>query len=416
MHLVGRHRLVRRLGPDGLSPALVLSRARGQWPVTLAPYRDEEFITAPSGFLIPAICGGALSSPQSPVHHVGWNTAASLAQTTLALDSAYTFNSAGDAITSRIHAFPLPNDTLTDIYFYITGYTGTAANVTTINYEVRNVASGLPGTTLHASGTVNPASATGWIHISGLSFAMVQGTAYAIVIADADGNITDYATVLRNVTVDSTIDRYLSGIALQTTGGWASGNATSFIGANIVLAFSSGAVLGRPFALSANSGFTTNQRGLYVTSFTEQIKLAGFQSLNTSAGFSGINLWEGATGPAGSAAANGDTVITDATLAGGVNNGFVFDAPYTCLKNTVYRVVLTYGSSAAVPPKMQIGTGADANLRKAMLGGSAMYWAEANAAIDWSNDDLNAWPDVALLIEDQVAVSRAGRGFRRNMG
>jgi hypothetical protein len=67
--------------------------------------------------------------------------------------------------------------------------------------------------------------------------------------------------------------------------------------------------------------------------------------------------------------------------------------------------VLTVSGAATTPNKASIGTGSNAILRSAMLGGGKWYWAESNGLIDWSNDDINAWPFLMLIVDD---ISVAG--------
>lgn len=411
MHVVGRHTLARLLTPTGLSPSYVVSRRRAQWPATLARYRHEDWFVHKDGYLIPAIAGGTGWSSTLQYPHAGLGFVGGLStpsQTTTSLNSAYTFNSAGAAIGSRFANFPIAK-TLNSAYIYITAYGGTAANTNDLNFELRNVTSGIPGSTLHASGTLNPASATGWSALTGLSFSMSQDTAYFAVWGDADGNGTDFATTLRTLSADATQTTLLDGRAAVTTTGWASGNTINAANGSIVLGFSDNTAIGNPFGTSAASSSSQNQRGLYVAGFTEQIKILGMllgagQATNNVSGF---NLWEGATGPSGSATANGTVDVTD-NSAPPVVIGMLLGTPYTCSRSTLYRFVFTYSANATAPRKIQIGTGADATLKASMLGGSGWYWAEANGTTNWNNDDTTAWPAVSIVVEDQVQIATGG--------
>jgi hypothetical protein len=85
-----------------------------------------------------------------------------------------------------------------------------------------------------------------------------------------------------------------------------------------------------------------------------------------------------------------------------------FETSPTLAKAAEYRVVFTYSASATTPRKLSIGTGADANLRAARMGGGGWYWAQANGTTNWANDDSNGVPQVGLIIEDQVAVAGGG--------
>lgn len=410
MQIVGRHTLARILGPLGVSERYVVSRPRAQWPASIRRYHTEDWRWVKDVGWQPTIAGGAgfSSTLQYPGCRLGFGTLNTPSQTTLALSSNYVYNTSGAAIGARMVNVPTTK-TITSAYVNITSFTGNAANVADLNYELRNVASSLPGGTLNASGTLNPASTTGWLALTGLSFAMTQDVGAFSVWGDANGGGVDFANVLRNISIDDAVSSILMPRTGQTTTGWSAGNTFNASCASIVHGFSDSTAWGSPFSTSAASANTTEQRGLYVSNgFTEQIKFLGITGAVTqSNNISGINLWEGATGPSGTPTATGAVDLVDAGATTTIT-GYLLATPYTCAKATAERFVYTYSVANTTVRKLQIGTGADAVLKSAMFGGSAMYWGQANGTTNWNNDDTAAWPALGVIIEDQIAVTGGG--------
>lgn len=409
MQIVGRFTNVRTLGADGWSPPYILERRRAQWPARMVPYQTDEWVRLPDGRLLPAVRGGAgfSGTTQHPRMILGLTTTAA-SQTTIALDSAYTYGSAGDAVAGRIN---MPaTKTVNNAYFFIASYTGTAANVNDIRFEIRDHSTNKPGTNLSASAIVDPASATGWITVSGLSSALTQDTIYWPIVADNDGNGTDFATVVRNVSQDTNPQLYFYS-SYSATDGFAGTPTGGGAQSAIILNFSDGTSVGYPFSASAASTSGTNRRGFRLASgFTETISVLGMtssQSLATAA--SGIELWAGTNGPSGSADASGAVEVYDTTTTL-ATRGMLFTSPQTLAKATAYRIVFTYGSASNTPSKFRIGTGANANIRAAMIGGGDIYWAEASGTTDWSNDSTDDFPMAQLILENQIEVAGGASG------
>lgn len=389
------------LNARGLSAPYVLDRTRAQ----LTPYTNDEWWRHPSGVWVPVLSGGVgvIGRYQVPRFVLGFVTQIAPVGTTHALDSAYVAGTGGDAVASKV--FMMETLTLTNIYFNIVSpYTGIAANVTNIDWEIRTGTVSAPTTTgggLVATGTIDPASAVGWINISGLSQSLTAGTIYFIIIGDANGNGTDYATALRYFTyggIDGTL-QYALAMTVHTANGFITTTPIAR-GGPIVLVFSDGTVSGIPFATAVLPTSGTNRKGLRLDGLTEQLKVFGWVS-EEAGGISGIELIAGDTVPGGSTIASSTWTITNST---NVKAGAVFATPQTLAKATPYRCVMTFGSAGNMPRKVQIGTGVDANLRAAMLGGGSWYYAEANGTTDWANDDVNAWPNMGVWIEDQVEI------------
>lgn len=338
-----------------------------------------------------------------------------ISQTTLALDSAYTINSAGDAIAGKlqIHAAK----TLQDVYFHVTGYTGTAANVNDITLEVRPEASAGASTphatTLTEGKSLDPASATGWIKSTGWSASLSAASRYFVIVGDADGGGTDFATVLVNVTTvwESPGARPALLPSVRTTGGFASGNTNSSSPASLVLAFSDGTVAGNSLTASTTPASDTNRRGLRITAtaLLSPLSIFGITWSNASSSISGMEIWEGSTGPSGTA----DHVSTDmlyASNATSVLGAMVSGgAAYTLSALSAYSLVATYsGATTAGPRRHDVGTGEDAALRKAMPGAGEFYFRRADGTSDWSNDLSGSVPAMGVLIDSQVAASGGG--------
>lgn len=349
-------------------------------------------------------------------------------QTTLALSNNYTIGSAGNAMSGRLQVHQ--TRTLNEVYYHITGFTGTAANVNDINIEVRPEASAgaiTPHTsTLTDSGTSDPASTTGWIKKTGFTAALTATGRYFVIVGDADGSGTDFATLLAQCTTaygaDPSRPNKLGSV--RTTGGFASGNtAATSAQASLVLKFADGTVTGNPLTAATAPANDTNRRGLRMTAsfLTAAIDIFGVTWSAGSGNISGFEIWTGTTGPSGTA----DHVSTDILyVPGGTGrNGAMVaaGANYRLAALTAYSIVATFsGATAAGPQRQDIGTGEDATLRLAMFGGGELYYRRANGTSDWSNDLVGSIPTMGVLVDAQVAAAGGGGiivpgGFRGGM-
>lgn len=348
-----------------------------------------------------------------------------ITQTTLALDSNYANNSAGDAIAGRfqVHA----TRTLQDLYYYITAYTGTAANVNDINIEIRpeaSVGATTPHTaTLTDSATSDPASATGWIKTTGLTAALTAAARYFAIVGDADGSGTDYATVLAQCTLcyDSNTSRPSKLGANRTTGGWASGNTAvgGLAQASLVLTFADGSVTGSPLTTSTTPASDTNQRGLRLTTsaLAASLDIFGITWVNSGGNLSGIKIYAGDAGPGSGEDHTSTDILFRNTAAERAGCMVASGAVYRLTAGTAYSLVATYSAaSTSGPRRHDIGTGEDANLRLAMPGNGNAYFRRANGSTDWSNDLVGSIPDMGVLIDAQVAASGGGLIMPRFLG
>lgn len=410
MHLVGLYEKVRELGPHGWGRPFMYKRSVSQQPPKLTPYKGEYWDTTRAGLWVPRIGGGVNSGNNGYTQVLGnlqWPSMVSInavQQHTLALDSNYVAGTGGDAISTR---FSLRGaETLDKVYFYIVSYGGTAANVNDIVIEVRpgDGTTNKPATgTLTDSEVIDPASATGWVSKQFATPPTISADAEThIIIGDPDGT-TDFATVLRGsrgAFGEAAITIMGRWRAYQTTDGFL--NSTD--GQNyscIVATFASGLVLGNPFTTQTNATSDQLKKGLLINGLTEAIKIIGATTGTGASGYTSIELWTGANGPGGSPTATGTCPIFFASNIS--KYGFLFATAQTLAKATQYRVVFEYNTNTNSPVKYEIGSGADATLKSLMFGGGSWMWTNEAAGPVWVDDD-DAWPNMTLLVEDQVAV------------
>lgn len=435
MHLIGRWERVRSFGTlrGAWSRPYLLDR---KWS-RLSPYLNEEWVRLRDGRIVPAIRGGAFSgSQQSPYWYHGFyppviNTAAG---STLALDSAYTFNSAGDGVACKVFGL---GKTLNAAYYYNTTAPATPANVTSILFEYRNDNAGAApnraSPTLHASATADPTGETnsvGWHKIGGMSFTETLGTMYWGIVADAAGDGHTYAVDFMTVQYgfgESTgvggLQRILNSAHNHTAGFNTNPTGASAL-SNILLEYSDGATLGYSTVSHATVASNTNRKGLRLGGVTEQIKCWGVLDMtNPGTSWSGLELYaDDGTAPGGTTLASGSKPVQYTN-----NNyyGYLLSAAYTLAKATAYRLVYTLSGATTVPRALKNyvtnatneANGYSTVLRAARVGGSGWYYACANGTTDWAGgtpltdqDDQDAQPDMYLLFEDQVAVTATGGG------
>ena len=406
--MLSRFYKVRTLGPAGYGLPYMLDYRQG----TVEPYTCDEWWQHPkTRAWCPVLQGGVGYEGTYEMNGPGLGIAMDTAGTpqTLALSSAYVSGSAGNSSSARWK--PVANITVTDLYFFISSYVGTAANVNDLECEIRSgtisaVTAGAPGLIASSSASLNPASALGWIKFTGLSAALTAGTYYYFILRDADGNGTDHAVIMDRHTggfANTQSDRFRM-VSVTTANGYSTLTAQTRT-ASVVLVFSTGRVLGMPLSAVAGATSSTNRKGFFLsTGIREATKIHGIATNNPHNSILSAEIIDGTALPGGATLGPSSVQTTSysTTIIG------VMFSPFTLQKSTPYRVVMTYGGACTSPNKITIGTGTDANLRAAMLGGGGWYWAEANGTTDWSNDDISAFPYACLLVEDQFEVSGPG--------
>ena len=417
MHLIGRWERVRgyQVGPGRWDPPLMLDR---KWS-TLSPFACEEWHQTRNGVWIPAIRGGSFAFPGVGPYwtaKLATEGLGALSMSTLALNSAYTFNSGGDGVAMH---YVGAGKAVANAYYYIpSAATGTKANINDINAELRNDngignAPNRASPTLHSSGSADPngddvanADLTGWHKIALSAFPDTYGTAYWLIIADADGGGVDYATVqfALGSGTDPRPGNRLLGAPFSHTAGFNANPSAAIAYPNLVLEYSNGSVLGWSSTSHAEVTSNTEEKGLRLGGMTEQIKLLGAWA-NVNADRTGLKVYlDDGTVPGGTTQASGSA----ATYVSGTLYGMLLSSAYTIPKATALRIVFT--GTLSRPRKLAIGTdnGYTTITRAARPGGADWYYAWANGTTDWANDDQDAQPDMTLLFEDQVAVAGGG--------
>lgn len=339
-----------------------------------------------------------------------------LSLTTVSLNNNYVAGTSGNAYATR-HLCPPGGRTINNVYFFVSSYTGTAANVTDLNLELRpeaSAGSGNPNTaSLTESKTVNPSSATGWINSSGWTSTLTALARNFFIVGDANGNATDFAVCTsRSQFFDSGVGNTLLARygTYTTTSGWSSGNTSSNQPASLVLKFSDGSVIGQPLTANTAPASDTNRRGLRITSggLVASLPVFGMLWTVTNANISGMEIYGTANNPGTSP----DNTSTDLLYNGGAGRVGCLTSggtPYTLAAGTAYRIVTTNsGANTGGPQRMDIGTGSNSDLTAAMPGGGNFYYARANGTTDWSNDLTTSFPAVGLLIDGQAAASSGG--------
>lgn len=402
MHLIGRWEKVRALGPHGWGQPWILDQKWGQ----LLPYRHDQWWRSPDGVWVPVVQGGIAGMSalrQRPRMEVG--ILADVGHFTRTFSTNYVSGTSGTASGARI-SLPVQK-TLQDVYWCISSYTGNAALVTTLDFELRTGTSS--GPTTSAGGLVetitgvNPASATGWIKVSGWSSVLSAKTYYFLIAGDADGNGTNNAVVY---TYFGNFLSWHDWMAVYTANGFQSTSRVSYASIS-ALVCDDDTAYGCPFNSRTASAANALQYGLYIDGVLAPIKLFGLQTSTGCTNMSGCKVYPATEAPDGTAITNG--TATDPFVGQATTYTFArFTTPPTLDALTPYRIVYTFSGSATRPGYYSIGTGSDANLQSLMVGGGGWYKTEEAAGPVWS-DDTSAYPEMMLLLED-VGTADAGSG------
>lgn len=397
-----RFSAVRLLNYDHVSQLFVFDRKTKtllSFPESkpITPFFSGNTLTTPSHTAVPGavrLLPGTLYQTVSPVANA------------TALDSAYTAGSAGDALFARFFAHD--DLTVTKVYFDVASYGGTAANVNDISVEIRSGTSSAPTMTgggLLSSEVVNPSSVVGWSGATGLSAACTKGNFYWVVVADPDGNGTDFARVSYSSGASGIPS--LSGtnapwVSYVSTNGGSSVTPNAY--SSFVLIFSNGETLGASYNGSTTAN-NANQKGIVCPNglpFIVRLRGLILQSVTAST-ITGGNMWLGSgAGPNGTGDMNTTTTVkqwnTTTTL-----NGVVFDTVTPIPVSTTFRAVFTFSGAGVSVTKRTITPNITA-LKAALPGRGYFGYAEANGTTNWDNDDLFAVANVSMLIEEIAPI------------
>lgn len=414
MNLIGRWERVRELRAGQWGLPYMLDR---KW-ARLLPAAGPEWWRSPDGIWTPTLRGGALGLATAPFQ-IGPRV---LNHSQQSINGEHALNATGNEVGARV---ALPRDvTLTSLHFCLNSYGGgTNSNVNDLNWAVYNASSNvnLPdvGGGALASGTVNPSSATGWIHVTGISQALTAGV-YWVAISDADASGTDYARI--GVAWNQNDDNMSEVIALwlqaSTTNNWSTMSAYAAGPAILVLGFDDGSAMGVPFLSEDAFSSNTLERGVYLANghgVTGDVDVWAINGAVASGGCSGVKLYDGATAPGGSTlgAASGAASVFGSNQNPTAKTGAMFSTPVTIATATAFRAIFTIGSAATSPWRGYLGSsGAGNAVLQAVLDG----WQATvdNAGGGWTND-ANRMPRVTLYVTD-VAEGGGGPGGSLGLG
>jgi len=347
----------------------------------------------------------------------------SVTSTTLALDSAYTYGSAGDALMAM--AFTAPETAnLTDIWLYVVSYTGTWGNTDgVINWQIREGLNGtrIPGTTLTASGTFAlDGATTGWHRITGLTAALTAGKMYCLVLADADGGASDYVTIqVRWGTGPVRVNPLATEIGTSTNG---FGTAYSAITATFAGAIKIGTrtIAGQIFGAMNTVTSGTYERGCRFKPEEDCVFIGWGAATDNSILVAGhaLKLYADATAPGGSTLA---ILNPGATPMGGGTTPSPFAAILPAASfvdldaDTWYRAVIDPASAIAIPRKATYPGSPDATLlAAAMPMGGECYWTIEDTGA-WA-DDPTAMSHFGPILVPRTASATGGGGLLTHPG
>lgn len=346
---------------------------------------------------------------------VGGPGSTSTGETTLALDSAYTYASAGDAL---MYVFtPEESGNLTEFWIKVSSYTGTWASTDgVINVQVREglASTSVPSTTLTGSFTIPlDGSTTGWIKTTGISVALTAGKVYCLVIGDADGGASNFVTI---------VNKYDSQGSPTVTGSpFASITTTSIAGfssAGTQASGSAACVLKQNGVIYGGSGFSTIatvtnntvERGLRFQ-VPEKCTLMGVFMPNDSVMLFGnhtFKLYAGATAPGGSVLTS-VTQTSSTTGASPLPTGVIFSAAnrYDLQPNTWYRLVVAPVSNINTPRKCTVGGSPDADVLSVFLPFGNGHWIEESGG-SWDDAQTNSIPMFGPILAPNTDSSGGG--------
>lgn len=408
----GRFEAVRLLGKDGLSGPLIYDRGAKAHDPRLVRRDPDAWVGA-----MPAIRGGTGTTHSARPRWTLGELATSITQSTLALDSAYTFNSAGDAIAHRYAS--AVNKTLSSVYYYITARAGTTGTLSLSCRRNTTALSPVTGATqIGTTQTVTPSTTVSRWNQYSWSLADVGGHAtdrYVwFCIGHPSGSAGNSWTILKHNTTGGNRMQYPDANSFSSTAGFASAitNDTAF--STLVLVFSDGSAVGSPWTTTTGTNANTVQQGLRIDGLTASLVIHGWRGTVQSGGPTAFYIWEGTGGPsAGTDLLSGVTVHTIAAASAPDYNFFA--SPVTLAAATQYRFTAEASSYGVL--RFQLGTLASGSASDLMLavqgGGNWYYTTESGGA--WS-DTTTEWPAMELIIEDQGAPGAGGGGGLRAAG
>lgn len=401
-------------GGDCFGPERILDK-RDQ---KLRPYQKEEWFWDNKGNVAPSINGGIWQERGIFNNSIlgQYPPANAVSSTIIDLNNNFTIGSAGTGV-AYVYFCNEPNMILQDSYWHFTLSGSSKSTIDDINVYVRDGSANLPTTSAGAllySGAINPASTDGTHKLASMNTALTMGNWYWIIVADADGNASNYATYRIETGWPDTNTfnaNYPNLYTRSTTNGWASDNNNRGRGTPR-LVFTNGRVMGyEPTSTDASHGSGTNKRGMFINDVPADMFLYGAIWYGSGSGvFSGISgsqLFDGSTLPGGSPILSGTSLWYDSNTVCAL-----FSGGHTFYTGMTYRFVLTSTGNDTMPWKHNIGIAGDTNLRKMLPGAGNICWT-VQTGTTWNNLQ-DSIPGMGLLVKNYGTLrtfSSPGRHF-----
>lgn len=291
---------------------------------------------------------------------IGFAGVSSGGRTSHPLNAAYVHKTSGPAVAVRYMARTA--GAITELYVFLGAINGTLGNITmeALIYNEGGAGVGyVPGSTLRAtsSATVMPDGANKWIKFTfGTPYTPAVGEVLWLIVRNtASAPTTDYPSILIDTTTIPNFPTLPVCNPYRTTAGF-SGNGTLSAEMPFVIN-QDGVYFGQPFTQNVTTPYTngTLARGMEFSP-AEDVEVIGFVGSegSGSTGWADLKIFDGATGPGGTALHTFSLDADANQLAADIIGGKLFSAPVFLRGGQTYRVVLTVTGATQVPYAAQI--------------------------------------------------------------
>jgi len=327
--------------------------------------------------------------------------------TGIALDSAFIYETSGDAWYIRFDA-PVGQTTDTLLcYVYCSAITGLPTDVRLALYNGPTAGNDPDrpenaGSPLGTSGAVDLSGAgSTWVTFTITGVSLTQGECYYLILDNRTATPgSNYPTILYKGRFwaggDMAHDLFRSGYSANGF----SGDPTIGTAAIGVVKFADGTLLGSPYASVGSHANNQNDRGVRVQ-FSEDVVVSGAAWGQTATYFVNFEI---------NAAVGGANLVTKVlnVFDGQQFAGCRF-APATLLGGVAYDCVLTLDSSRTTVPNMFAMGEAEGSLPADVLSCRPQGWAHVTGATPGSYSvDTSKWMRLSLVIDDNPAIAGGG--------
>ena len=266
---------------------------------------------------------------------------------TIALNSAFTFGSAGACVGFPI--FGLDATTLTDFYFFVTGVSGTAANIT-INAQLRTRTATVGSIVTNGTGSVSTPVANQWHRITFSTPPANDAHTYYLLCLHNAASVpaTDFPTIC--TTGPATTSNNVAAASPQGNRGVTSTNGfvalTDLSNRNLVYVakFANGSTFGSVYNTSAADTNNTVWSGLYLPAIGAICDLIGIELGGAAVNNSTFRVYEDGVLPGGTPLASRTLSTYPAT-----SNNMAYVQRVSLDGTKAYRFVVQPPSSSTVP-------------------------------------------------------------------